>query len=743
MFQVIRRTGRLDRKIVRMTRTVVRVGWNTLRASRSVAEAAPGRERGADMADATLFLTPPDAGARLAPAQEVTTRYPAYRPSGVVWLGDVPAHWEVKRLKHLCTRSALYGANESAESYQSEGVRFLRTSDIDDEGNLAPAETSAVYLDPTRVTDYMLSDGDLLLSRSGTLGRSFIYNAETHGPCAYAGYLVRFVLRKTLNPRFAFYFTKTKPFEQWIGLAAIAATIGNINGQKFANIELPLPPLPEQEAIAAWLNERTRRVDELVAANRRLIDLLAEQRTALITHAVTKGLNPAAPMKPSGIDWLGDVPAEVRRLKFLSSFVTSGSRGWAEYYSNDGEVFLRIGNVSRVGVDLDLGDIQRVTPPDGAEGERTIVQGGDVLISVTAYIGAVGVVPEGFERAYVNQHLALVRPRRNRIEPRYLAYALFSGLGQIQFRQLMYGGTKEGLGLEDVKNLLVIVPSLDEQRAIVAHLDAACARFDSLTAAAESAIVRLTEYRQAFISAAVTGKISVCGAASTVQPEAASASDPVIAGRINGEAGGTGRTANKYFQRSVLAAEIIARIGNGRTFGRVKLQKALILAEGHLQLAEIESQPMRAAAGPFDNAMMRSIQSQLQKSQWYEYRKDGDPLKFLPLAKAGGHKQYFDRYWGAKEAAFAALMDLLVKLDTQRSEIVATLYSAWNDFLIDQKPVTDDALVAEVLTNWDPAKTAIPQDKWRKAIGWMRGKGLVPTGYGAHTRIAQHDRSKE
>lgn len=671
------------------------------------------------MADQTdLFASAPPSGA----ATSGRAQYSEYRPSGVAWLGDLPVHWEVKRLKHLCTRSALYGANESAESYQSEGVRFLRTSDIDDEGRLAPAETSAVYLDPTRVTDYMLSDGDLLLSRSGTLGRSFIYNAEMHGPCAYAGYLVRFVLRKSLSPRFAFYFTKTKPFEQWVGLAAIAATIGNVNGQKFANIELPLPPLPEQEAIAAWLDERTRRVDELVAAKRRLIDLLAEQRTALITHAVTKGLNPDAPMKPAGIApprWLGDVPRhwEVKQLKFAATF----QRG------HDLPLDDRI-----------VGDVPIVTSAGPSAWHNQPAAHGPAIVT-----GRYGTVGEFFliEGPYwpLNTTLYTINLRGN--EPRYLWYMLQALKGVF----LMEAGKSAvpGVDRNDLHPIPVVVPPLDEQQAIVAHLDAACTKLDSLIAAAAAAITRLTEYRQALISAAVTGKINVCGAASTVQPEAASASDPVIAGRINGEAGGTGRTANKYFQRSVLAAEIIARIGNDRTFGRVKLQKALILAEGYLQLAEIESQPMRAAAGPFDNAMMRSIQSQLQKSQWYEYRKDGDPLKFVPLAKAGGHKQYFDRYWGAKEAAFAALMDLLAKLDTRRSEIVATLYSAWNDFLIDQKPVTDDALVADVLTNWDPAKTAIPEDKWRKAIGWMRGKGLVPTGYGAHTRIAQHDRSKE
>ena len=517
-----------------------------------------------------------------------------------------------------------------------------------------------------------------------------------------------------------------------------------------ARLDIWLPPLPEQEAIAAWLDERNRRIDELVAAKRRLIDLLAEQRTALITHAVTKGLNPAAPMKPSGIDWLGDVPEhwEVKRLKFISHLQTGLTLGKKHTDEEQSRLvlrpYLRVANVQDGWLDLDHITEVEVLPDRIARYE---LRSGDVLMTEGGDFDKLGrgYVYEGQIDGCLHQnHIFAVRPDARRLDSRFLAAMLSCLHGRNYFTKTSQQTTNlASTNATKLGDFPVPLPPLAEQAQIMARVAEIASTLDSLTAAAEAAIARLTEYRQAVISAAVTGKINVCGAASIVQPEAASAGEPVIAGRINGESGGTGRTANKHFQRSVLAAEIIARIGNDRTFGRVKLQKALILAEGHLQLDEIESQPIRAAAGPFDNAMMRSIQSQLQKSQWYEYRKDGDPLKFVPLAKAGGHKQYFERYWGAKEAAFAALMDLLAKLDTQRSEIVATLYSAWNDFLIDQMPVTDDALVAEVLTNWDPAKTAIPEDKWRKAIGWMRGKGLVPTGYGAHTRRTGGYRSKE
>ena len=165
--------------------------------------------------------------------------YPAYKPSGVEWLGDVPAHWAAPKLKHACSKSALYGANVPATAYQDKGVRFIRTTDIGEDGNLDP---EGVYLPRELVVDYLLEDGDLLFSRSGTIGRSFHYRSSLHGPCAYAGYLVRFAPNRTALSRYLFLFSKTLAFQDFLGVMAISSTIDNVNADKYANAYLPLPP---------------------------------------------------------------------------------------------------------------------------------------------------------------------------------------------------------------------------------------------------------------------------------------------------------------------------------------------------------------------------------------------------------------------------------------------------------------------------------------------------------------------
>ena len=210
------------------------------------------------------------------------------KPSGVEWLGDVPEHWEVRRLKQVCSRSSLYGANVGATQYEDQGVRFLRTTDISEDGRLL---AGGVFLPREIVTGYILSDGDILLSRSGTVGRCFLYSSDLHAECAYAGYLVRFVPNTDVMPRYLFLFTKTGVFSAFLRLMAISSTIENVNADKYANGHLPVPPISEQQAIVEHLDKVTAHSDAVIARARHQIDLIEEYRTRLIADVVTGKLD--------------------------------------------------------------------------------------------------------------------------------------------------------------------------------------------------------------------------------------------------------------------------------------------------------------------------------------------------------------------------------------------------------------------------------------------------------------------
>ena len=207
------------------------------------------------------------------------------KPSGIPWLGDIPAHWQTPRLKYLCSRSGIYGANIPATEYQDTGIRFIRTTDITDEGILK--DSGGVFLPKELVDNYLLDDGDILISRSGTVGRSFLYQSKLHGLCAHACYLVRFVPGPRILPEYLFQFTQTQAFQGFLRSVVIQSTIENVNAKKYSNAHIPLPPLDEQAAIAEYLDERIAKIDAAIAGASRLIDLMEQYRASLIHEVVT------------------------------------------------------------------------------------------------------------------------------------------------------------------------------------------------------------------------------------------------------------------------------------------------------------------------------------------------------------------------------------------------------------------------------------------------------------------------
>ena len=285
--------------------------------------------------------------------------YPEYKNTAIPGFPSLPKHWQVARLKHLCDYHSLYGANIPASEYRDTGVRFLRTTDITDEGLLTD---EGVYLPTQAVAKYILGDGDILLSRSGTVGRAFLYRHKIHGPCAYAGYLVRFVPKSHQLANYIHLFTKTTAFTEFIRTSAISSTIDNVNAEKYANCRLPLPPPDEQADIVRYLDHADELINRYISAKERLIALLEEQRQAVTHQAVTRGLDPREPVKASGFHWPSDVPQhwQLQRLKTLCSMKSgdgittesiepegpypvyggNGIRGYSRSYTHEGQFVL-------------------------------------------------------------------------------------------------------------------------------------------------------------------------------------------------------------------------------------------------------------------------------------------------------------------------------------------------------------------------------------------------------------------
>lgn len=282
--------------------------------------------------------------------------YPEYKPSYGGWIGDIPDDWEVKRLKFLLTEPLKYGANESAELIDIELPRYIRITDVKDDGSLRADTFRSLPEDIAK--PYLLDEGDILLARSGaTVGKTFIYRGSW-GRAAFAGYLIRARTSKSiLDADFAYYFLQSSSYWQWLNSVFIQATIQNVSAEKYANLLIPLPHVAHQNSIARFLDFKTAQIDALIAKKEALLTKLAEKRTALISHAVTKGLDPSVPMKDSRVEWLGEIPAHwiAKRTKFTASYIGSGKtpKGGSEVYVQEGIMILRSQNVHDKGLSLE------------------------------------------------------------------------------------------------------------------------------------------------------------------------------------------------------------------------------------------------------------------------------------------------------------------------------------------------------------------------------------------------------
>ncbi|HET9049622.1 MAG TPA: restriction endonuclease subunit S [Chiayiivirga sp.] len=276
----------------------------------------------------------------------------------------------------------------------------------------------------------------------------------------------------------------------------------------FNTFTVPCLPKPEQSKIAEVLST----VDSAIAQTEALIAKQQRIKTGLMQDLLTRGIDEHGQLRSEATHAfkdspLGRIPVEwkVKTLDSVAEFVTSGARGWAKYYSEQGPIFLRIGNLTRKHINLRMDDIVHVQPPTSAEGTRTQVQQDDLLISVTADLGIIGVIPVNFGAGYVNQHIALARLNSANVSPRFVGWFLGGHQGRQQFDKLNESGAKAGLNLPTVRSLLFPSPELAEQAQIAAMLDSST---EALTRRMDT-LRKLRHLKTALMQDLLTGKVRV------------------------------------------------------------------------------------------------------------------------------------------------------------------------------------------------------------------------------------------
>jgi type I restriction enzyme S subunit len=432
-------------------------------------------------------------------------RYGEYKDSGVEWLGEVPGHWSVLALKRLATIQ--YGIGEPPK-YQENGTPLIRATNVN-AGCIT--NEGLVFVDPNDIPSQRivwLSPGDIIVVRSGAYTGDSAIIREEHCPCIAGFDMV--VHPSGCLPDFLQYALLAQYLkDNQIDLEKLRAAQPHLNAEELGQCFILVPPSGEQSAIAAFLDRQTAKIDALVAEQEKLIALLAEKRQAVISHAVTKGLNPTAPLKDSGIEWLGDVPEHWRvvPMKYLVTLQSGGTPSKENEAYWEGTLPWASAKDMKVEFLADTED--HITEYAVERGAASLLDAGVVLVVVRGMILA-RTFPVALTRApmAINQDLKAVITGAD-LKSEFAAW-YFRGTAEESLHRLDEAGHgTKALRMDAWTSLEIALPSLPEQSAIAAFLDAETARLDTLTTEARRAIDLLKEHRSAQISAAVTGKIDV------------------------------------------------------------------------------------------------------------------------------------------------------------------------------------------------------------------------------------------
>ena len=433
-------------------------------------------------------------------------RYPEYKDSGVEFIGEIPAHWEIKKLGYVSKIFKGGTPKRHIDRYFQGDLPWARPVDI-------TALNGALYIDDTEIhiseealgnsAARRLPVGTVLLTSRATIGETAI----TTVPMATNQGFANFVCDEALFNNYLVYYLRA--IKDWLISLGSGTTFLEVTKRTLVGLKMPLPPLSEQTQIANFLNRKTEQIDELIHIKERMVELLQEQRTALVHETVTKGLDPNVEMKSSGVEWIGDIPKhwQMKRLKYVTEFIKNGTTATQIESGETDYPVTRIETISTGEINFDK--VGYVNYWDGIENYRLRL--GDILLSHINSLAMLGNCAMLEDSACLYHGMNLLRIRSNSlVDNRFLLYWLKSSPAN----QLIKSFAKFAIGqvsisITNLKEIPVGYPPPVEQTQIVNFLDHKTAKIDELRSNEQRSLELLKEYRHTLISEVVTGKLDV------------------------------------------------------------------------------------------------------------------------------------------------------------------------------------------------------------------------------------------
>lgn len=442
----------------------------------------------------------------------VQDKYSDYLDSGLMWVREYPSHWNLTKVKYEAYVKARVGWHGlKTDDFTDVGPYLVTGSDFKS-SIISWKDCYHCDLERYEQDPYIqLQNGDLLLTKDGTIGKIALVQGlkDDEKATLNSGVFVVRPLRNSFMTEFYFWLLESSVFKKFVDYHKTGSTIVHLYQGTFVEFSYASPPLDEQAQIANFLDFETAQIDTLIEKQQTLIRLLKEKRQAVISHAVTKGLNPDAPMKDSGVEWLGSVPEhwEVSKLKFVSDIIDCRNKT-PEYFENGEYFVVRTTNVRHQKLNFN-GALYTDKKNFDIWTQRGVPPAGSILFTREAPTGEVCLVPENLKFCMGQRMMNFIA--HNESYTNYLFDYLISDCLDRYINSVSHGSTVTHLRVEQVQNIPVLVPPLEEIIQIHKHIEQLKLSFDNIELNAKKAIQLMQERRTALISAAVTGKIDVRG----------------------------------------------------------------------------------------------------------------------------------------------------------------------------------------------------------------------------------------
>jgi type I restriction enzyme S subunit len=434
--------------------------------------------------------------------------YPEYKDSGDSWVGNMPSHWKLSRVKYI--GKVIGGYAFKSSDFIDSGINAIKISNV---SHLSFDWTDSSYL-PLKFmdeqSDYIPPNGSLVFAMTRPIisGGVKVAKLQDERPFLVNQRVGFLKPSKKVNQDFLMFVTQSESFFCAFENNITTTNQPNISSEGIEDIRFIFPGISEQQKIANFLDHETAKIDILIEKQQQLIALLKEKRQAVISHSVTKGLNANAPMRDSGVEWLGEVPEHwvSCALKYYARIVDC-KHITAEFF-DEGIPLASIGEVKEWHVNLATAKLTNEKYYLDLIGGGRKPEAGDIIYSRNATVGEAALVVKDMPDFAMGQDVCLIRLDEG-VLPEYILYVLKSGVISNQLDLAMVGSTFKRINVDDIRNFVIALPSYEEQIDIVAELTRILGKYDALVTNAESTVGLLTERRTALISAAVTGKIDV------------------------------------------------------------------------------------------------------------------------------------------------------------------------------------------------------------------------------------------